>query len=160
MRFNQRVDISALNGGSLKLVDKFTYLRNSILSTENGINTRLENAWTAINWLSVEWKLVLSDKIKRNFFQAVVMSILLYGCTPLTLTKVNREKTSQELYKDAKSYIEQLLEATSHKTAAARLPTSHLKNWTKKTWWGHCLSKGELISDVVPLHTDKCWTTS
>ena len=29
----------------------------------------------------------LTDKIKRSFFQAVVVSILLYGCTTLTLTK-------------------------------------------------------------------------
>ena len=29
----------------------------------------------------------LSDKIKRNFFQAAVVSILLYGCTTWTLTK-------------------------------------------------------------------------
>ena len=28
-------DISTLNGGSLKLVDKFTYLRSSVSSTEN-----------------------------------------------------------------------------------------------------------------------------
>ena len=29
----------------------------------------------------------LTDKMKRNFFQAVVRSILLYGCTTWTLTK-------------------------------------------------------------------------
>ena len=39
MSFNQRGDISTLNGGPLKLEDKFTFLRNSILSTENDIST-------------------------------------------------------------------------------------------------------------------------
>ena len=34
MCFNQTGDISTLNGSSLKLVDKFTYLENSVLSTE------------------------------------------------------------------------------------------------------------------------------
>ena len=37
-----------------------------------------------------------------------------------------REKAWRELHKNATSYIEQILEATSHKTAAVRPPTSHL----------------------------------
>ena len=39
MCFNQRGNISTLNGITLKLVDKFTYLGSSILSTETDINT-------------------------------------------------------------------------------------------------------------------------
>ena len=39
MCFNQRGDISTLNGTSLKLVDKFTYLASSVSSTEIDINT-------------------------------------------------------------------------------------------------------------------------
>ena len=35
--FNQRCDISLLNSKSLKLVDEYTYLRGSILSTKNYI---------------------------------------------------------------------------------------------------------------------------
>ena len=66
--FNQRGDISTLNRGSLKLVDKFTYLRSSVSSTEKYINTRLAKAWRAIDRLSVIWKSNLSDKLKRNFF--------------------------------------------------------------------------------------------
>ena len=38
MCFNQKRDISTLNGGSLKFVDKFTYLGSSISFTENDIN--------------------------------------------------------------------------------------------------------------------------
>ena len=41
MCFNPRSDISTLNGSSLRLVDKFTYLGSSISSTEKDINTRL-----------------------------------------------------------------------------------------------------------------------
>ena len=44
MCFNQSGDISTLNSRSLKLVNKFTYLRNSVSSTENDINTRLAKA--------------------------------------------------------------------------------------------------------------------
>ena len=67
MCFNQRDDISTLNGRSLKAVDNFTYLGSSVSSTENDINTRLAKAWTAIDRLSVVWKSDLSDKIKCIF---------------------------------------------------------------------------------------------
>ena len=92
MCFNQTGDISTLNGSSLKLVDKFPYLGGSVSSTETDINTRLAKAWTAINRLSVIWKSDLTDKIKRSFFQAAVMSILLYGCTTWMLTKRMEKK--------------------------------------------------------------------
>ena len=41
---NQREDIFTLKGGSLKLVDKFTYLGSSVSSTKNDINTQLVKA--------------------------------------------------------------------------------------------------------------------
>ena len=85
--FNQTGDISTQDGSSLKLVDKFTYLGISVSSTEKDIDTRLTKAWTAIDKLSIRWKSDLTDKMKRSFFQAVVVSILLYGCTTWTLTK-------------------------------------------------------------------------
>ena len=92
MCFNQTGDISTWNGSSLKLVDKFTYLGSSVSSTETDINTRLAKAWTAINRVSVIWKSDLTDKIKHSFFQAAVVSILLYGCTTWTLTKHMEKK--------------------------------------------------------------------
>ena len=67
MCFNQTGDISTLNGSSLKLVDKFTYLGSSVSSTETDINPRLTKAWTAINRLSVIWKSDLTDKMKHSF---------------------------------------------------------------------------------------------
>ena len=67
MCFNQRGDISTLNGSSLKRVDKFTYLGSSVSSTETDINTRLTKARTANNKVSVIWKSDLTDKIKRSF---------------------------------------------------------------------------------------------
>ena len=42
-----------LNGGSLKLVDKFTYLRSSVSSTKTDINMRLAKVWIAIDRPSV-----------------------------------------------------------------------------------------------------------
>ena len=89
---NQTGDISTLDGTSLKLVDKFTYLRSSISSTEKDIDTRLTKAWIAIDRLSIIWKSDLTDKMKRSFFRAAVVSILLYGCTTWTLTKRLKKK--------------------------------------------------------------------
>ena len=87
VRFNQRGDISTLNGSSHKLVDKFTYIGSIVSSTEKDINTRLAKTWIPIDWLSVIWKSDLTDKTKRSFFQAAVFSILLYEFTTWTLTK-------------------------------------------------------------------------
>ena len=60
MCFNQGGDISTLKGGSLKLVDQFTYFGSSIL-TESDIKICLVKAWTAIDRLSIIWKFDLFD---------------------------------------------------------------------------------------------------
>ena len=64
------------------------HLGSSVLSTETDIDTQLTKAWTAINRLSVIWKSELTDKMKRNFFQAatvpqVCKSTKVYGCTAI-----------------------------------------------------------------------------
>ena len=64
---DQTGDISTLDGTSLKLVDKLTYLGSSVSSTENDIETRLTKAWTAIDRLSIIWKSDLTDKMKTQF---------------------------------------------------------------------------------------------
>ena len=92
MCFNQRGDISTLNSSSLKLVDKFTYQGSNVSSTEQDVNTRQPKLWTAVDSLSVKCKSDLTDKMKRSFFQAAVVSILLYGCTTRTLTKRMEKK--------------------------------------------------------------------
>ena len=81
MCFNQTGNISIINGSSLKLVDKFTYLGSSVSLIETDTDTWLPKAWTAIDRLSVIWKTDLTDKMKRSFFQEVIVSALLYGCT-------------------------------------------------------------------------------
>ena len=60
---------------------------SSVSSTEKNIDTRLTKAWTPINKLSVIWNSDLTDKRKRSFFHAAVVSLLLYGCTTWMLTK-------------------------------------------------------------------------
>ena len=68
------------------------YLGSSVSSSEKDIDTRLTKAWTAIDKLSVIWKSDQTDKMKRSFFQAAVVSILLYGYTTWTLTKQDENK--------------------------------------------------------------------
>ena len=87
MCFNQTGDISTLNGSSLKLVDKLTFLGNTVSSTETYIDMRRINVWTSTDRLSVIWKSHLADKMKLSFFPAAIVSILLYGCSTWTLTK-------------------------------------------------------------------------
>ena len=92
MCYNLTGNIATLDGTPLKLVDKFTYLGSSVSSTEKDIDTRLTKAWTAIDRLSIIWKSDLTDQMKRSFFQAAIVSILLYGCTTWTLTKRQEKK--------------------------------------------------------------------
>ena len=68
MCFNLTGDIFTLDGSSVKLVDKFTYLGSSVSSTRTDINTQLTKAWTAIDKLSIIWKSDLTYKMKRSFF--------------------------------------------------------------------------------------------
>ena len=73
--------ISTLSGKPLKLVDQFTYLGSNISSTESYVYIRQVKVWNAIDRLSIVWNSDISDKIKRDFFQVVTVSIQLYGGT-------------------------------------------------------------------------------
>ena len=125
MCFNQRDDISTLNGSSLKREDMFTYQGSSVSSTEADINRRQAKAWTAIDRLSVIRKSGLTDKIKRSFFQAAVLSILLYGCTTWTLTK----------------RVEKKLDGNYTRMLRAILNNCWQQHSTKQLLYGHLPSK-------------------
>ena len=141
MCFNQTGDISTLNGSSLKLVDKLTYLGSSVSSIETDINTRQAKAWTAINRLSVIWKSNLTDKIKRSFFQAAVVSILLYGCTTWTLTK----------------RMEKKLDSNYTRMLQAILNKSWLQHPTKQQLYGHLPLIAKTIKIRRIRHAGHCW---
>ena len=79
--FKQGRGFSTLNGKPLKLVDQFSYLGSNISSTKNYVNILIRKAWIAIDRLSFIWKSDHSDKIKQEYFQAVVVSVLLYSCS-------------------------------------------------------------------------------
>ena len=141
MCFNQAGDISTLDRTSLKLADKFTYLGRSVSSTEKDIHTRLTKAWTAINKLSVIWKSDLTDKMKRSFFQAAVVSILLYGCTTWTLTK----------------RLEKKLDGNYTRMLRAILNKSWRQHPTRHQLYGHLLLITKTIQVRWTRHAGHCW---
>ena len=128
MCYNQTGDISTLDGTSLKLVDKFTYLGSSVSSTEKDIDTWLTKAWTALDRLSIIWRSDPTDKMKRSFFQAAVVSILLYGWANKTTGKEAR----RQLHENVGSNIEQVLSWRQHphKAPTIRPPASRHENYT------------------------------
>ena len=82
---------------------------------------RLAKAWIAINRLLVIWKSDLTDKMKHSFFQAAVMSILLYKCTTWMLTK----------------HVEKKLDGNYTRMLWAILNNSWRQHPTKQQVYGH-----------------------
>ena len=80
--FKQSDNTSTQSGKPLKLVNQFIYLSNNISSTKRDVNIHFVKAEKAIDRLSIVWKPNQSDKKKQDFFQAIAISILLYGYTP------------------------------------------------------------------------------
>ena len=101
MCYNQTGDISTLDGTSLKLVDKFTYLGSSVSSTEKDINIRLTKAWT-------------DTAVWMHYIDA---------------NKTAGEEARRQLHKKVASNIEQVLAATPHKAPIIRPPASHHENY-------------------------------
>ena len=152
MCYNQTGDITTLDGTPLKLVDKFTYQGSSVSSTEKDIDTRLTKAWTVIDRLSTIWKSDLIDKMKRSFFQAAVVSILLYGCTTWTLTK----RLEKKLYGNYTRILQAILNKSWRQYPTRNQLYGHLPLIPKTIQVrrtrhaGHCWrSRDELISDVL-----------
>ena len=157
MYYNQTGDISTLDATSLKLVDKFTYLGSSVSSTEKDIDTRLTKAWTAIDRLSIIWKSDLTDKMKCSFFQAVVVSILLYGCTTWNLTKRLKKKLNGNYTRMLRAILNKSRRQhpTRHQLYGQLPPVTKTMQVRRTRHAEHCWrSMDELISDVL------LWTPS
>ena len=141
MCFGQYGDISTLDNRPLKLVEHFTYLGSDISSTERDINKRIAKAWTAIERLSVVWKSDLTDRLKRKFFQAVPISVLLYGSTTWTLTK----------------RLEKKLDGTCTRMLRAALNRSWKQHPTKVQLYGHLSPITQIIRERRTRHAGHCW---
>ena len=120
---------------------KFIYLGSSVSSTEKNIDKRLTKAWTAIEKLSIIWKSDLTDKMKRSFFQAAVVSILSYGCTTWTITK----------------QLEKKLDGNYTRMLRAILKKSWKQHPIKHQLYGHLPPITKTIQARRTRHAGHCW---
>ena len=91
--------------------------------------------------------------MKRSFFQAAVVSILLYGCTTWTLTKWLEKKLDGNYARMLRAILNKSWwqHLTRHQLYG-HLPLIMITIQVRQTRYaGHCWrSKDELISDVFP----------
>ena len=105
------------------------------------IITRLAKTWTDIDRLSVIWMSEKTDKMKRIFFKAAVVSILLYGCTTWTLTKRMAKK----------------LNGNYTRMLRAILNKSWRQHPTKQQLYGHLPPITKTIQVRRTRHAEHCW---
>ena len=89
----------------------------------------------------IHWKSDLTDKMKRSFFQAAVVSILLYGCTTWTLTR----------------RLEKKLDGNYTITLRAILNKSWRQRPTKHQLYGHLPPITKTIQVRRTRHAGHCW---
>ena len=122
------------------------------LYTEKDIDTWLMKAWTAIDRLSIIWKSDLTDKMKRSFFQAAVVSIQLYRCTTWTLTKRLEKKLDGNYTRMLRAILNKSWRQhpTRHQLYGHLPPITKTIQVRRIRHTGHCWrSKDEHISDVL-----------
>ena len=102
---------------------------------------RLTKGWTAINRLSVIWKSDLTDKMNRSFFQAAIVSILLYRRTTWTLTK----------------RLEKNLDSNYTRMLRAILNRSRKQHPTKQQLYDHLPPITKTIQIRRTRHAGHCW---
>ena len=91
--------------------------------------------------------------MKRSFFQAAVVSILLYGCTTWMLTKRLEKKLDGNYTRMLRAILNKSWRTTPHETPTVRapcLPSRKLYRSDEPDTPGHFWrSKDELVSDVL-----------
>ena len=107
---------------------------------------------TAIDKLSIIWKSDMTDKMKRSFFQAAVVSILLYGCTNWMLTKLLEKKLDGNSTRMVRAILNKSWRqhSTKHRLYGHLPSTTKTIQVRRTRYEGHCWrSREELISDVL-----------
>ena len=87
------------------------------------------------------WKSDLTNEMKRSFFQAAVMSILLYGCTTWMLTK----------------WLEKKLDSNYTRMLWAILNKSWQQHPTRHQLYGHLPPITKTIQVRRTRHAGRCW---
>ena len=114
--------------------------------------TEYQNSeWLNID-IIVKKKSNLTDKMKRSFFQAAVVSILLYGCTTWTLTKRLEKKVDGNYTRMLRAILNKSWQQhpTRRKLYGHLPPITKTIQARRTRHAGHCRrSKDELVSDVL-----------
>ena len=92
-------------------------------------------------WTRVAVLISYDDKMKRSFFQAAVVSILLYGCTTWTLTK----------------RLEKKLDGNYTRMLRAILNKSWQQHLTRHQLYGHLPRITKTIQARRTRHAGHCW---
>ena len=98
------------------------------------------------------WKSDLTDKMKRSFFQAAVVSILLYGCTSWVLTKRLKNKLDGNYTRMLRAILNKSWRqhSTRHQLYGQLPPITKTIQGRQTRHVEHCcISRYELISDVL-----------
>ena len=107
---------------------------------------------TWIDRLSIIWKSDLTDKMKRSFFLAAVVSTLLYGCTTWTLPKRLEKKLDGNYTRMLRAILNKSWRQhpTRHQQYGHLPPITKTIQGRQDRHAGNCWrSKNELISDVL-----------
>ena len=100
----------------------------------------MSSRWTWTQQWNVDIT-ILTDKMKRSFFQAVVISILLYGCPTWTVTK----------------RMEKKLDGKYKRMLRAILNRSWRQHPTKQQLYGHLPPITKTIKVRRTRHAGLCW---
>ena len=106
----------------------------------------------AIDKLSIIWISDLTDKMKCSFFQASVVSILLYGCTTWTLTKRLEKKLDGNYTRMLRAILNKSWRQhpTRHQLYGHLPPITKTIHIRRTRYVGHrWKSRDELISDLL-----------
>ena len=105
-----------------------------------------------ISIYAIKWKSNLTDKMKRSFFHAAVVSILLYGCISWTLTKRREKKLDSNYTRMLRAILNKSLRQhpTKHQLYSHLPPITKTIQVRRTRHAGHCWrNRDELISDVL-----------
>ena len=112
----------------------------------------LSMGWIERTIWHIIWKSNLTDKMKRSFFQAVVVSILLYGCTTWTLTKRLEKKLDSNYTRMLRAILNKSWwqHRTRHQLYGHLPPITKTIQVRRTRHAGHgWRSRDNLISDVL-----------
>jgi len=87
------VEITAIDGSQLEVLQDFKYLGSMMSSAEADIIAKKRMAWRACNKMDQIWKSKLNRTLKIRLLTSTVEAILLYDCETWSLSK----KQEQEL---------------------------------------------------------------